>query len=61
MAEIVNLRTARKQRKRAAARRKTPTAAPGVDAAEAERARAAAELERRKLEAHRLPGSEPER
>jgi hypothetical protein len=61
MAEVVNLRTARKQRKRAEKRHKAPPAAPGVAAAEAERARAVAVLERRKLEGHRLPGDEPER
>lgn len=61
MAEVVNLRTARKQKKRGEARRKLAAAAPGVEAAEAERARAAAALERRKLDGHRLPGDEPER
>jgi hypothetical protein len=61
VAEVVNLRTARKQRKRAEERRKVAAAAPGVAAAEAERARVAAALERRKLDGHRLPGDEPER
>jgi hypothetical protein len=61
MPEVVNLRTARKQRKRAEKRRNVASAAPRVEAAEAERARAAAALERRKLEGHRLPGEEPDR
>jgi hypothetical protein len=51
MAEVVNLRIARKQRARDAARRRV--VAPAVDAAETERAKAVAALERRRLESHR--------
>ena len=51
MAKVVNLRTVRKQRARDDARRETAK----VDAvsAEAERQRAVAGLERRRLDAHR--------
>jgi hypothetical protein len=51
MADLVNLRTVKKQRARDAARREAVPGGPA--AAEAERARAEAELERRRLEAHR--------
>jgi hypothetical protein len=59
MAKVVNLRTARKQRTRAEARRRGDEAAgrPGV-AADSERQRAVAELERRRLDGHRR--DEPE-
>ena len=59
MAKVVNLRTARKQRARDAARREKVVRAPGVDAAEAGRAAAEVERERRRLDAHRR--DEPER
>jgi hypothetical protein len=60
MAELVNLRTVRKQRARDAARRQADAAAgrTGAGAAEAERVRALDELERRRLDGHRL--DEPE-
>ena len=56
MGKVVNLRTARKQRGRAEARRRAAEAAgrSAADAAEAERLRASAELERRRLEGHHL-------
>jgi Domain of unknown function (DUF4169) len=55
MAEVVNLRTARKQHKRAADRRRgdDSSARTGADAADSERLRAEAELERRRLDGHR--------
>lgn len=52
MADVVNLRTARKQRARAEARRRVAVKAGD----EAERAKAATALERRRLEGHRLDG-----
>jgi hypothetical protein len=60
MAKVVNLRTARKQRARDEDRRKGDRAAArtGGTAAEAERTRAEAALERRRLDAHRR--DEPE-
>lgn len=48
MADVVNLRTVRKQRKRAEARRDATT--PTVEKAELERVRAEAALERRRLD-----------
>ena len=55
MGETVNLRTARKQRRRAEARARGDAAAArtSVTAAETERARADTALERHRLEAHR--------
>lgn len=52
MAEIVNLRRARKQRERADARARTAVRTGGA-AGEAERVRADAELARRRHEGHR--------
>ncbi|MFT3973909.1 MAG: DUF4169 family protein [Amaricoccus sp.] len=49
MAEVVNLRTARKQRERAEARRRVAVRTGD----EAERARAEAALERRRIDGHR--------
>ena len=57
MAKVVNLRTVRKQRSRDARRQEAAGTTP--EAAEAERARAAAEVERRRLDGHRR--EEPER
>jgi hypothetical protein len=57
MGDVVNLRTVRKQRGRAEARRRA-TKRDG-DAAEAERLRREAELERRRLDAHRRDDPEP--
>jgi len=54
MARIVNLRTARKQRARDAARERATRATP--DAAEAARARAEGDRERTHLEGHRREG-----
>ena len=56
MAKLVNLRTVRKQRARDAERQ--ATSKTGADTAETERARAAAKLERRRLDAHRRDDSE---
>ena len=52
MAEVVNLRTVRKQRDRAEARRRTGVATGGTSA-EAERLKAEAELQLRRLDGHR--------
>lgn len=65
MANPINLRTVRKQRQRAEARARGDAAAArtSVPAAEAQRARADAVLEQRRLEAHRRDGrdrNEPE-
>jgi hypothetical protein len=61
MARIVNLRTARKQRTRAGDRQRVEreTARAAADPVEAERLRAEAELERRRLDGHRR--DDPER
>lgn len=58
MGDVVNLRLARKQRERAAARRRTDaaTATPPPDA---ERLKAEAELEQRRLEGHRRTPADP--
>ncbi len=55
MGETINLRTARKQRLRAEARAATDAATnrTAPSGAEADRARAEAALERRRLDAHR--------
>lgn len=52
MADVVNLRTVRKQRERAEARRRSGIATGGASA-EAERLKAEAELEQRRLDGHR--------
>jgi hypothetical protein len=57
VAKVINLRTARKQRGRAEQRRRVEQET-AADPGELDRARAEAELERRRLEGHRL--DEPE-
>lgn len=57
MADVVNLRTARKQRERAEARRRVAVRSDG--GAEVERAKAEAARERRQLDGHRRDEDAP--
>jgi hypothetical protein len=61
MGKLVNFRTARKQRDRAAARQRSAEAAARTSEGEAEAARreAEAELARRRLDGHRRGPEEP--
>jgi hypothetical protein len=60
MAKVINLRTLRKQRARTDDRRRAEreTSRAAADPAEAERLRAEAELERRRLDGHRRDEAE---